>query len=124
MVVWFTKAEMDKVLGAPIPEGPPAPDWKAKLEAEQSAHHSTIVGYERKVRELENNIERFADRTIPRVVDLDAARNEKKSLQAQIDELQGELRVLSGLWAQTIVSLQNQIDGLKHWSIEDGQFQP
>jgi hypothetical protein len=90
-------------------------DWKAKLEAEQSAHHSTIVGYERKIRELESN---------PRVVDLDAARNEKRSLQAQIDEIQGELRVLSGMWAQTIVSLQTQIDGLKAWSIEDGQFQP
>jgi hypothetical protein len=58
------------------------------------------------------------------IVDLEAARNEKKSLQAQIDELQGELRVLSGMWAQTIVSLQTQIDSLKHWSIEDGKFQP
>ena len=58
------------------------------------------------------------------IVDLDSARNEKKSLQAQIDELQGELRVLSGMWAHTIVSLQSQIDGLKVWSMEEGKFQP
>jgi hypothetical protein len=47
------------------------------------------------------------------IIDLDSARKDKKSLQAQIDDLQGELRVLSGMWAQTIVSLQTQIDGLR-----------
>jgi hypothetical protein len=52
------------------------------------------------------------------IIDLDSARKDKKSLQAQIDELQGELRVLSGMWAQTIVSLQAQIDGLKVLEIE------
>jgi hypothetical protein len=55
------------------------------------------------------------------IIDLNSARNEKKSLQAQIDELQGELRVLSGMWAQTIVSLQTQIDGLR---VQEAKFQP
>jgi hypothetical protein len=55
------------------------------------------------------------------IIDLDATRKEKQSLQAQIDELQGELRAVMGLWAQTIVSLQSQIDSLR---VQEGKFQP
>lgn len=36
---------------------------------------------------------------------------ERKTLLARVDDLEGELRVLKGMWAETIISLQRQIDG-------------
>lgn len=47
------------------------------------------------------------------VIGFDEHRDERKTLLARVDDLEGELRVLKGMWAETIVNMSRRIDELR-----------